>query len=298
MANAIFTTRVSPSYDDLPEERYHFPSTYLRQVEAAVGDWIVYYEPRRHDAWESGREGRQCYFATARVTHVVADAVRPDHYYAYVADFTEFINPVPFRTGARFYESRLRKQDGSTNRGWFGRAVRPLEFAEYVDIVQNGLAEVIGELPRLPAPDWAVAEADATYGRPVLSQVVSRKARNAAFSHVVRRAYDSTCALTGLKLANGAGHYEIEAVHIQPVASDGPDSLHNALALSRTVHWMFDRGVLSLEDDGRILMAEKLVPERVVRVLNASGYMIQPGEPGWRPHPRFLEYHRSRIFKG
>ena len=42
MAKAAFTTKVEPAYDDLPEFRYHFPRTYLRQAEAAVGDWIVY----------------------------------------------------------------------------------------------------------------------------------------------------------------------------------------------------------------------------------------------------------------
>ncbi len=36
-----------PTYDDLRSSRYHFPRTYLRQVEGARGDWIVYYEPRR-----------------------------------------------------------------------------------------------------------------------------------------------------------------------------------------------------------------------------------------------------------
>jgi putative restriction endonuclease len=35
---AVLTTKVSPVYDDLPEVRYHFPKTYLRQVESAVGD--------------------------------------------------------------------------------------------------------------------------------------------------------------------------------------------------------------------------------------------------------------------
>ena len=29
----VFTTRVIPDYDDLPERQYHFPHTYLRQVE-------------------------------------------------------------------------------------------------------------------------------------------------------------------------------------------------------------------------------------------------------------------------
>lgn len=43
MANAVFTTSESSAYDDQPELRYHFPKTYLSQVERAVGDWIVYY---------------------------------------------------------------------------------------------------------------------------------------------------------------------------------------------------------------------------------------------------------------
>ncbi len=47
MTKAVFTVKAESGYDDLPEERYHFPRTYLRQVEAALGDLIVYYEPRR-----------------------------------------------------------------------------------------------------------------------------------------------------------------------------------------------------------------------------------------------------------
>ncbi len=36
MAKAVLTTKVDPTYDDLPEQRYHFPRTYLRQIEAAA----------------------------------------------------------------------------------------------------------------------------------------------------------------------------------------------------------------------------------------------------------------------
>ncbi len=42
---AVLQTKVSPAYDDIPEQFYHFPRTYLNEVKAAVGDWIVYYEP-------------------------------------------------------------------------------------------------------------------------------------------------------------------------------------------------------------------------------------------------------------
>lgn len=66
MAKGVFTTKLSPGYDDLPEERYHFPRTYLRQVEQTIGDTIVYYEPRRGSVELSSRGGRQAYFAVAR----------------------------------------------------------------------------------------------------------------------------------------------------------------------------------------------------------------------------------------
>jgi len=43
----VFTTRVIPDYDDLPEGQHHFPRTYLRQGERCIGDWIAYFEPKR-----------------------------------------------------------------------------------------------------------------------------------------------------------------------------------------------------------------------------------------------------------
>ncbi|HYW75415.1 MAG TPA: hypothetical protein VFA48_02160 [Gammaproteobacteria bacterium] len=72
MTKAVFTTAAGSIYDDLPEFRYHFPRTYLRRVEAALGDWIVYYEPRRTDG-PSSSSGRQSYFAVARVVGVQPD---------------------------------------------------------------------------------------------------------------------------------------------------------------------------------------------------------------------------------
>lgn len=41
MTNAIFTAAESSAYDDLIEAHYHFPRTYLRQVEQSVGDWVT-----------------------------------------------------------------------------------------------------------------------------------------------------------------------------------------------------------------------------------------------------------------
>src|ERR1700756_881960 len=103
MAKAVLTTKVNPTYDDLPEVRYHFPRSYLNQVRGAVGDQIVYYEPRRSTGDLSSRGGRKAYFATASVIDVRPDPQKADHFYAHVRDYLEFDRPVPFREGDHYF---------------------------------------------------------------------------------------------------------------------------------------------------------------------------------------------------
>jgi putative restriction endonuclease len=60
---------------------------------------------------------------------------------------------------------------------------------------------------------------------------------------------------------------------------------------------MFDRGLLSIDGDYKILTAKRSVPEQIQRLLNPEGYIILPKNQLDRPHPAFLDYHRNNIFK-
>jgi len=299
VTKAVFTTKVDPTYDDLPEFRYHFPRTYLRQAEAAVGDWIVYYEPRRISGDLSSRGGRQAYFATARLNSVQPDPVLPDHFYAFVSDYLEFDHPVPFRDGAHFYESALMREDGETSKGAFGRSVRSLPDREYDLILRAGFSDIIGEDIGKPASGSPALEDEvATFERPIVERLTARPFRDAAFASAVKAAYDSTCAFTGLKIINGGGRSEAQAAHIRPVAASGPDSVRNGLALCGTVHWMFDRGLVSLDDDYAILTAKDRVPDTIQRLIVPDQRLRLPESLDLRPHPQFLKFHRETVFKG
>ncbi|MGB5947720.1 MAG: HNH endonuclease [Parvibaculum sp.] len=317
MTKAVLTSKITPTYDDLPEERYHFPKTYLRQIEAALHDWIVYYEPRRSSGDLSSSGGRQAYFATARITHIQRDANQPDHYYAFVSDYIEFDKPVPFAEGGFYYERILKKGDGSTNRGAFGRAVRNLSDTEYDRILQAGFAHILGEEPRTrPAPDvpeepqplepgfaeshtpWQGPNLELATNRPVIERLIARPFRERAFATSVKAAYRDTCAMTGIKIINGGGRSEVQAAHIRPVANQGPDSIRNGIALSGTMHWMFDRGLVSVDDDYTILTAKDRIPDTVNRLLVESGKLLLPASTNAYPHPQFLSYHRQHVFKG
>lgn len=300
MTKAVFTTKVTPSYKDLPERLYHFPRTYLNYVQQTVGDYIVYYEPRRSSAELSSGGGRQAYFAAARVESVIEDDTLPDHFFAIIdgSTYLDFDTAVPFFEHDEYYESALKKDDGSTNKGAFGRAVRLIPDDEFDRILKAGFLPVLSE--NRASQESALPgfyEPPAPFERPVVEMMVSRPFRERSFMHNVRAAYSNRCAITGLRLINGGGRPEVQAAHIQPVASKGPDSVRNGLALSGTVHWMFDRGLISIGDDYKILVAKNHVPEDAVRLLNQSGRINLPKDQTLYPNAHYLKFHRDVVFK-
>ncbi|MNV36317.1 hypothetical protein D3C71_1277900 [compost metagenome] len=302
MAKGVFTTKLSPGYDDLPEERYHFPRTYLKQVERTIGDTIVYYEPRRGSVEQNSRGGRQAYFATARPYEITEDPHVPDHFYCHVRDYLDFEQAVPFRDGDSYRESILQREDGGTNKGAFGRSVRIVPDEEFEGILSAGFNKssmdfaVQTDSPVVPLPGFDALPIP--FERPMVELTIIKPFRDVAFRRLVRAAYDNRCAVTGLRLINGGGRPEVQAAHIQAVEDKGPDSVRNGLALSGTIHWMFDRGLLSVADDMTILKAKDHLPAEVERLINSHGRLNLPKDPGQWPHPAYLAYHREHRFKG
>ena len=290
---AVFTTKVGSGYDDIVEKRYHFPEAYLNQVRSAVGDSIIYYEPRRTASAPTG--GLQAYFAIARVLGIEPDPRRSDRYFARIADYLDFHHTVPFRADGEYFESGLQRDDGGTSKGAFGRAVRNIPDEEFENICARGFAAIDAFPTNEPATGFEEPP-QAEFTRPIVEITVSRPFRDRAFSWLVQQAYDRTCAITGLQIINGGGRPEVQAAHIQAVADDGPDSVRNGLALSGTIHWMFDRGLISVADDHRILTSRK-IPDRVRSLINPTGYLIVPKDPHFQPHPYYLNHHREEVFK-
>lgn len=148
--------------------------------------------------------------------------------------------------------------------------------------------------------DYRVREGQVPFEieRPIVQSLVNRPFRDRAFRRAVLHAYDGRCAVTGWKLVNGGGRLEAEAAHIRPVEHGGPDSVRNGLALSGTAHWMFDRGLIGLADDLKIIVSRQVNdPASVTAMVNPSGKALVPARESDRPHPAFLGWHRAHCFK-
>lgn len=305
MSHAVFIQNPQSSYKDRPGERYHFPRQYLGMVRETVGDWVVFYE---------GRQGAFGYVGVQKVLDVIPDSSLPNHFYAVMepGSLWEFETIVPRQDnfGAAF-ERALRGPDGRPKSGGANTAaVRRLSAQEFAAIVNFGLRPVTDAnalSSTVDAMDPEVsgfAEAQGLFEPPepdVIREEIltSRKRRDASFARMVKRAYGGRCAVSGLSLRNGGGRAEVQAAHIKPVKNGGPDSIGNGLALSGTLHWMFDRGLISIAEDHRILISLNKVPSDVAeRLITPGQRLILPEDPRHSPNPHLLKYHREEIFGG
>jgi putative restriction endonuclease len=298
MAFCVFIHRSDSIYDDRPAERYQFPAQYLGRVKRCLGDWVIYCEPKKV------RETRG-YFAVAKVRDVLPDPNAPGMHLALMepGSYLDFANPVAFSEAGSVIEQGLLNDDGRIS-GRAQSAVRPISPADFNRIIELGLAEEKAspsqvDMPsRLAGLDEPAKPFQYEQERDRVSSLMSRVLRDRVFRRVVLRAYDSRCAVTGLRLINGGGRAEVEAAHIRPVEANGPDTVSNGLARSGTAHCMFDRGLIGVAEDLQVLISHQVNDVDSVRgMINKSGRILIPSMLSDRPHPYFLAWHRENRFK-
>lgn len=297
-SKGVFVIGSHSIYKDEPDRFYRFPPRWLANASKVVGNWIIYQEPRR--------AGRRGYYAVAKVEKIASDPGNDGMYLALIepGSYLEFGRDVPFQLDGQAVERGLLDADGRLNNGRAIQSIRPISDADFNRIVGLGLVDEEELLPRADDAEPALAGVQEEHipwegliDRATM--LVNRTVRNRQFRKRVLDVYDRRCALTGMQLINGGGRAEAQAAHIMSVEAGGPDVVNNGIALSGTVHWMFDRGLISLSDDGDILLSRKINDvEGVQKLIYRDGRARLPGSAAHRPHPRYLQWHRAECFHG
>lgn len=295
MPFGVFIHRDDSPYDDHPATRYQFPKSYLSRARQFEGGWVLYYEPVKV-------RGSRGYYAVARVAHIAPDPTKAAAYVAHIepGTYLEFPQPVAFRHDGGIMETGLLNPAGTLS-GRAQAAVRPISEADFTAILDKGLGENFVDVTPQANLD-GVHEGQVPFlaetSRLRAISKTNRLVRDRLFRQTVLRAYEKRCAFTGLRFINGGGRAEVEAAHIRPVKDDGPDAIGNGIALSRTVHWMFDRGLLSLSDNYDIRLSRHINDiEGVNQLLHPTRMARVPADPRLRPRPAYLAWHRDNVFK-
>lgn len=285
MSYVVFDTKAKSIYRDAIESWYHIPSRYVEAAKLGLGGWVLYREPRAEG-------GRMAYFAAARLHSVELDPNLENHYYVNVDNYIEFDTEVPWRDEAGAYREQWlrdipRQQVGVQLRG---RSVRGLATEDFVSIVEVGLQDTLPILSDKPS----IHEEQETPERKIKTALVSSAVRERSFRKNVLSAYSDTCAFTKLSMKDLNGNPEVQAAHIKSVSHKGPDAVSNGLALSATVHWLFDRFLITLSDDLGLIYKAENIPNEIVRLLEPQrARILLPEEKHLLPAKRFVEFHRQ-----
>jgi len=122
--------------------------------------------------------------------------------------------------------------------------------------------------------------------------------RDQGFRRVVVAAYDHRCTLCGLRIITPEGHTAVDAAHIVPWSKSQNDDVRNGMALCKLCHWAFDRGMVGVTRDYKVITARQIgVDPNVPGVLQtmAGRGVLPPTERGLWPAQEFLGWHRKEF---
>ncbi len=123
--------------------------------------------------------------------------------------------------------------------------------------------------------------------------------RSTAFRRAIFRIYNYTCAACRLRIVTLDGEAAVQAAHIFPFRQSFDDSIGNGVSLCHLHHWCFDRGLFSVDDDYKIIVAANFEESGnenfLIRNLQANPIFL-PKEKPLRPSISMLRWHRQNIF--
>jgi putative restriction endonuclease len=313
----VLESHVTSVYADT-QGAYEFPRRYLRFLESASHAspiLAVIYEPRGDD-----NSGRMAYVGWTWITQPPTPAGRK-------TKSGEDLFLVTYDGGISWFPHDARREiGGEPLEGWlqakprgrlrnvatFGRAIRPITATDVVRIFAAG-GQDIGALEtadrELDYPERADHVSPMQLAAERAQRVVKVLERDAQFRRDVLAAYGNRCAISGFEVGSVATYQArriIDAAHIRPISLDGPDHVTNGLALTPTLHRLFDEGLFSLGYSSRGL--ETRVSPRLDRrmIESPDGRFRMPLENGLlvrlptamtlRPDPAQIAFHARNVY--
>lgn len=114
-----------------------------------------------------------------------------------------------------------------------------------------------------------------------------------SFRDFVMVGYNSLCAVTGTVIRYG-NYTNLEAAHIWPKSHKGLYVPNNGIAMCRDIHWAFDKGFFTINDQFEIVVHPKTTSEYLCNLDGKKIYL--PKDSFFCPSPDNIEYHSENVY--
>jgi putative restriction endonuclease len=125
--------------------------------------------------------------------------------------------------------------------------------------------------------------------------------RGSVFKREIPKLYQNTCCISGLKVESIRTVSMIDACHIIPFSESYNDTVSNGIALSPTLHRAFDRGLISIDKEYRVMIAKDLYESASAHSIKSfeGKTILLPSNPKFHPAQENFKWHRGRFgFEG
>jgi putative restriction endonuclease len=122
--------------------------------------------------------------------------------------------------------------------------------------------------------------------------------RSGAFKKEISRIYNHTCCISGLRIDSTAEVSMIDACHIVPFAQSHDDTISNGLALCPTLHRAFDRHLINIDDDYRVVVSKSFIErcDSPYSIQQFEGkHILLPANGKYYPSQENLHRHRVGL---
>lgn len=132
--------------------------------------------------------------------------------------------------------------------------------------------------------------------QPRRDQLIQKAVRDANFRDFVMLFYNYQCALTGEGMViSYGGLSNLEAAHIIGVASGGGNNPSNGIPLNRDLHWAFDNGFFTIDDEYRAVVHEKAMESKYMQGIHKRKLNL-PEDSRALPNKDSISWHNKNVF--
>jgi putative restriction endonuclease len=123
--------------------------------------------------------------------------------------------------------------------------------------------------------------------------------RGSLFKREIPKIYNNTCCISGMRIDSETSVSMIDACHIIPFSKSYNDTISNGIALCPNLHRAYDRGLISIDQDYKVVVSKNFKEYDTNYSLKRfeGQKILLPKEERFYPLQANIDWHKKNIFR-
>lgn len=123
--------------------------------------------------------------------------------------------------------------------------------------------------------------------------------RGGVFKREIPKIYNYTCCISEMRIVSKLDISMVDACHIKPFSISYDDTICNGIPLSPNLHRAFDRGLIAIDENYKVVISKVFTENKSNFSLNqfADKKILLPENSSYYPDNNNFSWHMKNVFK-